>query len=131
MTFDSHAAKPSPEADGPRRRSSIARRIGIGARHGERAAARGSYPCETVDDKASGATRADVARQIDVMLVDEVKTPPAGMHAAEAPLEQRIEKALAGERCPGCGRHCELVSPSCGKGRKIRATRLAQAGIVE
>lgn len=43
--------------------------------------------------------------------------------------EKRIEQELAGERCQGCGHHCKLVSPRCGKGRKIRGKRLAKAGL--
>lgn len=129
MTFDSHGAKPSSEVDVPRRRSSIARRIGIDAGRGGRTTTRGAYPCETVDDKAIGATRADVARQIDALLAS--KEAPSTGSPSEATLGQRVERALAGERCPGCGRHCALTSPSCGRGRKIRAARLAQAGITE
>lgn len=52
-----------------------------------------------------------------------------GKKAEAKALEERIQQELAGERCPGCGHHCKLVSPRCGKGRKIRGKRLAKAGL--
>lgn len=48
---------------------------------------------------------------------------------AQKALEAKIAETLAGERCPGCGRHCMLTDPSCGKGKKLRAKRLAEAGL--
>ena len=46
-------------------------------------------------------------------------------------LEKAIEEILKGQRCDGCGHHCKLIDPRCGKGKKLRAKRLAKAGIRE
>lgn len=46
-------------------------------------------------------------------------------------LEKATEEVLKGQRCDGCGHHCKLIDPRCGKGRKLRAKRLAKAGIRE
>lgn len=44
-------------------------------------------------------------------------------------LKREVERVLGGERCPGCGRHCKLTDPHCGKGRKVRERRLEKAGL--
>lgn len=44
-------------------------------------------------------------------------------------LRRQVERALAGERCPGCGHHCKLADPDCGKGRKLRERRLKKLGL--
>lgn len=44
-------------------------------------------------------------------------------------LKREVERVLAGERCPGCGRHCKLTDPHCGKGKKVRERRLEKAGL--
>ena len=44
-------------------------------------------------------------------------------------LQKQIEKALGPERCPGCGHHCKLIDPSCGKGRHIRDRKLEKLGL--
>ncbi|WP_228478316.1 pyridoxamine 5'-phosphate oxidase family protein [Thermophilibacter immobilis] len=41
-------------------------------------------------------------------------------------LARAAEPALVGEHCPGCGNHCKLSNPRCGKGRKLRRRRLEQ-----
>lgn len=46
-------------------------------------------------------------------------------------LEKAIEEILKGQRCDGCGHHCKLIDPRCSKGKKLRAKRLAKAGIRE
>lgn len=46
-------------------------------------------------------------------------------------LEKATEEILKGQRCDGCGHHCKLIDPRCGKGKKLRAKRLAKAGIRE
>ncbi len=46
-------------------------------------------------------------------------------------LERATEEILKGQRCDGCGHHCKLIDPRCGKGKKLRAKRLAKAGIRE
>lgn len=46
-------------------------------------------------------------------------------------LEKATEEILKGQRCDGCGHHCKLVDPRCGKGKRLRAKRLAKAGIRE
>ena len=44
-------------------------------------------------------------------------------------LQKQIEKALGPERCPGCGHHCKLTDPNCGKGRRIRDRKLEKLGL--
>ena len=44
-------------------------------------------------------------------------------------LQRQIEKALGPERCPGCGHHCKLTNPSCGKGRRVRDRKLEKLGL--
>ena len=46
-------------------------------------------------------------------------------------LEKATEEILKGQRCDGCGHHCKLIDPRCSKGKKLRAKRLAKAGIRE
>lgn len=46
-------------------------------------------------------------------------------------LEKAIEEILKGQRCDGCGHHCKLIDPRCSKGKRLRAKRLARAGIRE
>lgn len=46
-------------------------------------------------------------------------------------LEKATEEILKGQRCDGCGHHCKLIDPRCGKGKRLRAKRLAKAGIRE
>lgn len=46
-------------------------------------------------------------------------------------LEKATEEILKGQRCDGCGYHCKLIDPRCSKGKKLRAKRLAKAGIRE
>lgn len=46
-------------------------------------------------------------------------------------LEKAIEEILKGQRCDGCGHHCKLIDPRCSKGKRLRAKRLAKAGIRE
>lgn len=43
--------------------------------------------------------------------------------------EKAIEEVLKGQRCDGCGHHCKLSDPRCGKGKKLREKRLAKAGL--
>lgn len=45
--------------------------------------------------------------------------------------EKAIDEVLKGQRCDGCGHKCKLVAPRCGKGKKLRAKRLARAGLKE
>lgn len=44
-------------------------------------------------------------------------------------LRREVERVLGGERCPGCGRHCKLTDPHCGKGKKVRERRLEKEGL--
>lgn len=46
-------------------------------------------------------------------------------------LEKATEEILKGQRCDGCGHYCKLIDPRCSKGKKLRAKRLAKAGIRE
>lgn len=43
--------------------------------------------------------------------------------------EKAVEEVLKGQRCDGCGHHCKLSDPRCGKGKKLREKRLAKAGL--
>ncbi len=42
--------------------------------------------------------------------------------------EAEVEALLVGEKCPGCGMHCPLSDPSCGRGMEHRHRRLVQMG---
>lgn len=52
-----------------------------------------------------------------------------GATPSKKELKRLIESELAGERCPGCGRHCKLLDPHCGKGKKLRERRIEKAGL--
>lgn len=52
-----------------------------------------------------------------------------GATPSKKELKRLIESELAGERCSGCGRHCKLLDPHCGKGKKLRERRLEKAGL--
>lgn len=93
------------EGVAPRRRSFIAGRIGI--------------PLKKHKDKSGDKKGGH----------DEAKPDKDDKKASKKAREKQIEQVLAGEHCPGCGRHCKLVSPHCGKGKKLRAKRLEKAGL--
>lgn len=68
------------------------------------------------------------------------EAPATAASAAPAPTapklskkerQRAVEKALRGEHCPGCGAHCKLYDPSCGKGKKLRDRRLEKLGLTE
>lgn len=48
---------------------------------------------------------------------------------ASVPSKKQVKALLAKEHCPGCGHHCKLTSPHCGKGRKVREHRLEKLGV--
>lgn len=97
----------------PRRHSSIAGRIGI--------------PLKKHDDKKAGKHKDKSGDKKGGR--DEAKPNKDDKKASKKAREKQIEQVLAGEHCPGCGRHCKLVSPHCGKGKRLRAKRLEKAGL--
>lgn len=72
-------------------------------------------------DHACGHERAEHDADLSPAVTSAKPSKEALSHAAGL--------SLVGERCPGCGHHCRLSDPRCGKGRKLRDRRLEQLGV--
>lgn len=92
-------------------------------------------------DKKKGRAEMGLLEAIEAKLTGKGKRGERGNVADEdlkrkkradrKALEKATEEVLKGQRCDGCGHHCKLIDPRCSKGKKLRAKRLAKAGIRE
>lgn len=92
-------------------------------------------------DKKKGRAEMGLLKAIEATLTGKGKRGERGdvtdedlkrkKKADRKALEKATEEILKGQRCDGCGHHCKLIDPRCSKGKKLRAKRLAKAGIRE
>lgn len=116
---------------------------GEGERDAEHIGAKAAKRAEKAARKAA-KKRAKAERELRHKLAKREakakKREKAQLKAAEKPAKHEkgdrkdsrkkaLAKALEDKHCSGCGHHCKLASPRCGKGRKQRAKALEKAGL--
>lgn len=82
-------------------------------------------------DKEKGKKKLSLLEKVEAKLKgkdkdDDLKKKQKADRKAR---EKAVEEVLKGQRCDGCGHHCKLSDPRCGKGKKLREKRLAKAGL--